>query len=58
MLHIIIIMNKQIKLTAKDISEIYSKETIYPKWLAFLFWYIILSIAFVGKGGRNEKKKE
>jgi len=50
-------MNKLIHLTAKDISEIYSKESWVPKWLSYIFWYIVLSIGYSSKGAKDEGKK-
>jgi len=50
-------MKDKIKATAKDISEIYAKDTWIPKWLAYSFWYIILKISFSSKGVGNGKKK-
>lgn len=41
---------KLITETAKEVAKIYEKETGYPYWYAFIFYWIVLFIHVVGGG--------
>jgi hypothetical protein len=42
---------KDVSKIAKEVADIYEKETMYPSWLAYPFWWLVIFIKT--RGGKT-----
>lgn len=50
----------EVKSIAKDIAKIYDKHTVYPYWLSYAFWFVVIFFVTLNKKpeGKNGKVKK